>query len=152
MEPCPVCGHPFEAERCPICEATGKEVLGVCKISTVVSGAALVSGFFLDKSFPMLEWPRATFDITFALFIAPAAFLMVLAASNRRIAQEAPRIKGVFVGMAVLLVMYMVFCFLNVALDKHPPIEVPARLVSKETARASRVGGTAYFLHLLIGA
>ena len=148
METCPVCGHPFEAERCPFCKATGKNVVDVCKISTVVSGAGVVAGFFLDKSFPLLEWPRATSDLTLSLFLAPAAFLIVLALSNRRIVQEAARIKGVFVGMAALLVMYMAFCFLNVVLDKHPPIEVPARVVSKETARSRRYNRTDYILLL----
>jgi hypothetical protein len=109
--------------------------------------AGLAAGWFFDKSFPLLEWPLATSQITLALLFAPWAFLIVMT-FNRRFVQQAARIKRVFVWMAALLITYVVFCFLNVALDKQPPIEVPARVVSKETGRASRIGGTAYVLQL----
>jgi hypothetical protein len=148
VETCPVCGQPFEAERCPFCEATRKAVIDFCKRSTLVSGAGLVAGFFLDKSFPLLEWPLATSSLTLALFFAPVVFLTLLMTFNRRFGQQAARIKRVFVWTAALLIMFVAFCFLNVALDKQPPIEVPARVVSKESGRASRIGGTAYILQL----
>jgi len=147
VETCPACGHPFEAVRCPFCEASKSEVEDVSKKSMWVLGAGLAAGFLLDNSFPLLDWPLSAEGVGWVLLIVPLVFLTVPAIIKRPIVQEAARIKGMFVWVAGLLVMYVVFCFLNVILDKHPPIEVPARVVTKDVG-TSRMGLTFYTLRL----
>jgi hypothetical protein len=146
VETCSICGRPFEAERCPFCEATEREVIDVGKRFILVSLPGLVASLFLYRLFPLLEWPLATIDVMYALFLGPPLFLILLMTFNRRFVLQAARIKRVFKWMPALLIIYVAFCFLNVALDKQPPMEVPAYVVSKESGRGR--GGTAYILQL----
>jgi hypothetical protein len=149
VDTCPVCGNSFEADRCPFCEATAKATLAFIRISSLMSLAGFAGGMVLFTRFPLLEWPLATTVITLALFFAPFVFLILLT-FNRPFVRQAARIKRVFGWMAALLIVYVAFCFLNVGLDTQPPIEVPVRVVSTESGRASRLGGTVYLLRLSV--
>ena len=147
MQTCSICGHSFEAERCPFCVATYRKAMKVSMKYVWVLGAGFVAGRLLDKFCPLLEWPMATTYIILALFFVPLV-LLFFSFPGPGFVQRVERLKRASIGAAALMVIYVAFNFLNIVLDKEPPIDVPARVVSMGSGRASRIGGTAYALDL----
>lgn len=130
MDTCPVCGHRFEADRCPFCEATSREIDDTLLWCFRVSGASFLANLVVNQAWPWLQWAPLTTLLILALLFSPLIINFVLVYRKQYVPRAALS-KRISIGSAALAVLYTAFSFLNVALDQKAPQEVQATVVSK---------------------
>lgn len=119
MQTCSTCGHVFAGERCPACKKTVSGLAEVWKYVFWPSTVALIGFIVIDGNYPRLTYGSVTTDLMLALFVMPSALVFGMVRFERLVR--------------------------HVALVKQPPIEVPARVVAKQTGRLRFSG-----FHILI--
>ena len=147
MQTCPECGRAFESQRCPFCA----DAVSHCTNTIKMSAWTVALGYFGTRVivvyFPWLEWSSAFLQVSLLLFFTPAAsMLFMFALGTRRWVRHFELARQISVLAASLSIIFAAFALFNGVLDRQRSMEIPSRVIRKETGLASRVGGTLYAL------